>query len=1118
MGHLELVRQDFTSKHEEKQRNKIPYVAYSIKQNKIIYNVTVKDTTIPSVTTVKVDQISETSAIVKCIVTKDGGTPVTKRGLIYGTTSDLTNNVTEIESGKDIGMFEVELKNLNSNTTYYVKAYATNEVGSSYGNVLSFTTNTVDKPIVLSISVDNITDTTATLNGSIIEGSYILERGFVYSSTNTNPTINDYEIQVGKGLGSFSKTLDNLSETTSYYVRSYAVNSTTGVHYSDVVNFITGSSLSNYNYVDLGLPSGTKWATMNIGASKPEDIGYYFAWGEVDPKETFTYDNYKLFDSNGLITKYNSNSDYGIADYKTELDLEDDAAHHIWGKGWKIPTLSQINELGNECTFKNVHYNDTKGVLVTGPNGNSIFLPASGSMNVSSKVGDYGCLQTRTLFNEMPFTNYAFGFQEDEDLLYIAPAALYRYMGIPIRPVIETPLVPSLLNTTIYNISEDSADVSCDIQSNGSLIDKGVVISTKNKPTITNGTKISCNAGKDSLECHLSNLIPNTTYYVRTYAINDLGTGYGYELTFTTKSLNANGYSYVDLGLPSGMLWATCNVGANNPEEYGDYFAWGEVQPKSNYDWSTYKWCNGSETTLTKYNTDSSYGTVDNQIQLELSDDAARANWGGGWRTPAISEIFELIQKCQWEESTENSVKGYKVTGTNGNSIFLPLSGVKLGAMLYENDIYGYYQTSFTQNSVPNTSYLLDITNEQNKLVNLIKCYGLTIRPVLGNQPICEPVLVSVNTDEVISNDNTITVTYDISASKPVSIEEAGVIYSNSQSNPLITNSRYIGPSDLGQSTVVLNDMSYNSNYYVRAYAIYDNKIYYGNTITIRTDLLCEMSISCEVVGDYDADFNLNYKGSSVEEVGLLIDRWNPKDGTATRIPIGTYVGGFKYTWSGDSKGVWYACPYMIQEGNIFYGDIISFELPGLKGSEPTDYLNGHGYVDLGLPSGTMWATMNIGAEKTEDIGDCFAWGEVDPKNDESEHTWESYKWCNGTYDSLTKYNTDSDYGTVDNKTQLDPEDDAAAVNWGGTWRIPTFEQMKELVENCNIETDPDNFNKRLVSKHNGNSIVWIVLGTLLSEIDERYPDSALYCTQNLDYNVQVSREHAMPIRPVCTV
>ena len=92
------------------------------------------------------------------------------------------------------------------------------------------------------------------------------------------------------------------------------------------------------------------------------------------------------------------------------------------------------------------------------------------------------------------------------------------------------------------------------------------------------------------------------------------------------------GHEYVDLGL--SVKWATCNVGASKPEEYGDYFAWGETQPKSNYDWNTYKWCNGSNDTQTKYNTKSNYGTVDNKTTLDLSDDAACANWGGNWRMP----------------------------------------------------------------------------------------------------------------------------------------------------------------------------------------------------------------------------------------------------------------------------------------------------------------------------------------------------------------------------------------------------------------------------------------------------------------------------------------------------
>ena len=129
----------------------------------------------------------------------------------------------------------------------------------------------------------------------------------------------------------------------------------------------------------------------------------------------------------------------------------------------------------------------------------------------------------------------------------------------------------------------------------------------------------------------------------------------------------------VDLGLPSGTLWATCNVGASSPEEYGGYFAWGETEEKTDYSWETYKWCNGSSTTLTKYCTSSNYGTVDNKTVLELSDDVAHVKWGGDWRMPTEEDIIELILKCSWEIKTINGVKGWLVIGGNGNSIFLTL-------------------------------------------------------------------------------------------------------------------------------------------------------------------------------------------------------------------------------------------------------------------------------------------------------------------------------------------------------------------------------------------------------------------------------------------------------------
>jgi hypothetical protein len=131
--------------------------------------------------------------------------------------------------------------------------------------------------------------------------------------------------------------------------------------------------------------------------------------------------------------------------------------------------------------------------------------------------------------------------------------------------------------------------------------------------------------------------------------------------------------------LPSGTLWATCNIGANSPEEYGDYFAWGETAPKDDYNWSNYKWCNGTLNKLTKYSTRSSYGYkgfVDNKTVLDPEDDAAYVNWGSSWRMPTTEQMQELIDNCSSVWTTQNGVNGRLFTGPNGNTMFLPATGV----------------------------------------------------------------------------------------------------------------------------------------------------------------------------------------------------------------------------------------------------------------------------------------------------------------------------------------------------------------------------------------------------------------------------------------------------------
>ena len=191
-------------------------------------------------------------------------------------------------------------------------------------------------------------------------------------------------------------------------------------------------------------------------------------------------------------------------------------------------------------------------------------------------------------------------------------------------------------------------------------------------------------------------------------------------------------HEYVDLGLPSGLKWATCNVGATTPEEYGDYFAWGETEPKEYYDWSTYKYGTNYDQ-LTKYCTQSSYGNngfTDNKTVLDPEDDAAAVNWGGAWRMPTKAEQDELRNNCTWDWTTQNGVNGYKVTGPNGNSIFLPAAGYVLEGTLVDAGSYGYYWSSSLYTGNPLYAYYVYFNSGYVDWYGSDRYNGQSVRPV----------------------------------------------------------------------------------------------------------------------------------------------------------------------------------------------------------------------------------------------------------------------------------------------------------------------------------------------------------------------------------------------------
>lgn len=211
--------------------------------------------------------------------------------------------------------------------------------------------------------------------------------------------------------------------------------------------------------------------------------------------------------------------------------------------------------------------------------------------------------------------------------------------------------------------------------------------------------------------------------------------------TIRINATYGNDDDWVDMGLPSGVLWAKCNLGATKPEEYGDYYAWGEVIPKSVYDWGTYRYCTncaGKLHSLIKYNTDSNYGTPDNLTILQAMDDAAIARLGNGVRIPTLTEWWELIDNTTKEWTNLNRVYGRKFTAPNGNSIFLPAAGYRSNTKILYDGRDGNYWSSSLHTSNPATARSCDFNSNFADMGHgwgFPRCGGLSVRAVCDVLP-----------------------------------------------------------------------------------------------------------------------------------------------------------------------------------------------------------------------------------------------------------------------------------------------------------------------------------------------------------------------------------------------
>lgn len=515
-------------------------------------------------------------------------------------------------------------------------------------------------------------------------------------------------------------------------------------------------------------------------------------------------------------------------------------------------------------------------------------------------------------------------------------------------------------------------------------------------------------------------------------------------------------HEYVDLGL--SVMWATCNVGASSPEDYGAYFTWGETQPKSSYT------KNSSETV----------GKAMDDISGNSRYDVARSQWGESWRLPTKSEFQALRDKCTWIWTSQGGISGYRVTSKeNGNAIFLPAAGKYMGPVLDSKGEEGDYWSSSPFEDDSNYAHKLSFDDDSYYVNWDQRFHGYTVRPVKEitvsrTEPITQPLITSLaetSAKESLSATgmhqgygyvdlglSVMWATCNVGSSTN-SPSDYGHYFAWGEIRPK-ENYTKVNNKTRGKSIDIYNAVEYDAA-----------RTNWGGNWRLPTQMeFLELKDHC--VWEWTTlNGNLGYKVTSM------------KNGNSIFLPFaGSCIG--KGHWSGRNNYgcYWSSTPNSYNKDEVYcllcrYGEIqpdwsnrrydghtirpvVRIYSTRLDTSSQcaAGIINGHEYVDLGLS--VKWATCNVGADLPEGSGDYFAWGETSQKL--------SYTEDNSmTYDKPME----NIYGNS--------QYDAARANWGGSWRMPTRFEFQELINDCIwVWTSQGGKNGyRVTSKKNGNSI-----------------------------------------------
>jgi uncharacterized protein (TIGR02145 family) len=853
--------------------------------------VSISSKTVPTISTTAVDSIKTTTAHSGGSVTSDGGCTITSRGVVWSTSQNPTISLsTKTSDGTGTGSFSSNLTGLIANTTYYVRAYATNCSGTAYGSEVSFTTTAATTlPTLTTTAADSIKTTSARSGGNITSdgGCTITARGVVWS-TSQNPTIAlSTNTSDGTGTGSFSSNLTCLNPNTTYYVRSYATNCL-GTAYGNEVSFTT--TVASQGVSCLGVPTvtdidGNTYNTVQIGTqcwTKENLRVTKYSDGAIIPLDTSggTVGNGSgetwLNRFSGARTIYaHSQSDLATYGYlynwyaaKGIATSGSTSYKNLCPSGWHVPTEEEWTTVITHLGGENLAGGKMKST------GTSLWIsPNGGASNESGFTGLPGGNRANNgWFGSLGYSGLWWSSSEDKYISLYFEGCFVRKgsftgghsNGFSIRCLKDTvstpsPTVPTMTTTAVDSIKTTSARSGGNITSDGgcTITARGVVWSTSQNPTISLSTKSSEGPGTGSFTSNLTGLTAYTTYYVRAYATNCAGTAYGSQVSFTTTAASQ--------GVPCPGVPTVSDIDGNT---YNTVQIGTQCWTKENL--RVTKYSDGTSIPL-----DSSGGTAGNGLGQTWGSRTTGArtiyehsasnlttygylyNWYAafdlkglcpvGWHVPSDSEWIKIEDFLGGSIAANNKMKekgsnywlGTNVDVTNESGFTALPGGYRhptgsgsaigfdfLGRRTWYWSSSGYFSVSEGNLGTSLNNNIDGLSFESGS----IKKLGVSVRCIKDSVSTPSTTLPTLSTTAVDSIKTTTARSGgNITSDGGCTITVRGVVWSTSQNPTISSSTKTSEGTGTGSFTSNLTGLTANTTYYVRAYATNCSGTAYGS-------------------------------------------------------------------------------------------------------------------------------------------------------------------------------------------------------------------------------------------------------------------------------------------------